>query len=72
MPTINQLVRKGRLKATKKDKTPALGFAYNALKNRVHLGKSSRPPEQWLPILEEINTIWLAQAGICFEMQTVN
>jgi len=35
MPTINQLVRKGRKKATKKDKTPALGYTYNALKNRV-------------------------------------
>ncbi|OGN99678.1 MAG: 30S ribosomal protein S12 [Chloroflexi bacterium RBG_13_52_12] len=41
MPTINQLVRKGRKKASKKDKTPALGFTYNSLKNRVLHGKSS-------------------------------
>jgi small subunit ribosomal protein S12 len=41
MPTINQLVRKGRSKATKKDKTPALSYTYNALKNRVKRGKSS-------------------------------
>jgi small subunit ribosomal protein S12 len=41
MPTINQLVRKGRKKSVKKDKTPALGFTYNALKNRVLSGKSS-------------------------------
>ena len=41
MPTINQLVRKGRQKAAKKDKTPALGFTFNALKNRVLQGKSS-------------------------------
>jgi small subunit ribosomal protein S12 len=41
MPTINQLVRKGRQKATKKDKTPALGYTYNALKNKVLHGKSS-------------------------------
>lgn len=41
MPTINQLIRKGRRKATKKDKTPALGYTYNALKNKVQLGKSS-------------------------------
>jgi small subunit ribosomal protein S12 len=41
MPTINQLVRKGRKKAIKKDKTPALGFTYNALKNKVQQGKSS-------------------------------
>lgn len=40
MPTINQLVRRGRKKAARKDKTPALGYAYNALKNRVQLGKS--------------------------------
>jgi small subunit ribosomal protein S12 len=40
MPTINQLVRKGRRKSFKKDKTPALGYTYNALKNRVALGKS--------------------------------
>jgi small subunit ribosomal protein S12 len=40
MPTINQLVRKGRHKSFKKDKTPALGYAYNALKNRVSMGRS--------------------------------
>ncbi len=41
MPTINQLVRKGRQKATIKDKTPALAFTYNSLKNRVMKAKSS-------------------------------
>jgi small subunit ribosomal protein S12 len=41
MPTINQLVRKGRKKATVKDKTPALAFTYNSLKNRVAKAKSS-------------------------------
>ena len=41
MPTINQLVRKGRKGVIKKDKTPALGFTYNALKNRVVHGKGS-------------------------------
>ena len=35
MPTINQLVRKGRRRVTKKTKTPALRFTYNALKNRM-------------------------------------
>ncbi len=38
---------------------------------RVHLGESDRPAEAFLPILEEINEIWLTQAGICFEMQAV-
>ena len=35
MPTINQLVRKGRKKLTKKTKTPALRFNFNALKNKM-------------------------------------
>ena len=41
MPTINQLVRKGRKKSHSKDKTPALTFTYNSLKKRVSRGKSS-------------------------------
>ncbi len=41
MPTINQLVRKGRRKLAKKSKTPALRFVFNALKNRVIPGKGS-------------------------------
>ena len=41
MPTINQLVRKGRKVTSKKDKTPALSFTYNALKNRTKQGKGS-------------------------------
>ncbi len=34
MPTINQLVRKGRKKVTKKTKSPAMGVSFNTLKNR--------------------------------------
>jgi small subunit ribosomal protein S12 len=34
MPTIRQLVKKGRKKAKKKSKTPALTFGFNVLKNR--------------------------------------
>ncbi|MFC1915848.1 30S ribosomal protein S12 [Chloroflexota bacterium] len=41
MPTINQLIRKGRKKIAKKTKSPALRFTYNALKNRVVEGKGS-------------------------------
>lgn len=41
MPTINQLVRKGRKRVTKKNKTPALRFVYNALKNQMIQGKGS-------------------------------
>jgi len=35
LPTVNQLVRKGRKSASRKAKTPALCFNYNALKNRM-------------------------------------
>lgn len=41
MPTINQLVRKGRTKLTKKTKAPALRFSFNALKNKMNSGKGS-------------------------------
>jgi len=41
VPTINQLIRKGRKKVTKKTKSPALRFTYNALKNRMLEGKGS-------------------------------
>jgi small subunit ribosomal protein S12 len=41
MPTVNQLVRKGRRKAGKKTKSPALQFTYNALKNKVRRGLNS-------------------------------
>ena len=41
MPTINQLVRKGRTKLTKKTKAPALRYSFNALKNRMDSGKGS-------------------------------
>ncbi|PIS17487.1 MAG: 30S ribosomal protein S12 [Candidatus Nealsonbacteria bacterium CG09_land_8_20_14_0_10_42_14] len=34
MPTIQQLIKKGRKKAKKKDTTPALTFGFNVLKNR--------------------------------------
>ena len=41
MPTINQLVRKGRKRVIKKTKTPALRFTYNALKNKMMEGEGS-------------------------------
>ena len=34
MPTTNQLVRKGRKLKRRKDKTPALRFSFNSIKNR--------------------------------------
>jgi small subunit ribosomal protein S12 len=41
LPTVNQLVRKGRKRAIRKTKTPALRFVYNALKNKRMQGKGS-------------------------------
>jgi small subunit ribosomal protein S12 len=41
LPTINQLVRKGRKSTKEKSKTPALHYGYNALKNRMWWGDGS-------------------------------
>lgn len=41
MPTVNQLVRKGRKRVGQRTKTPALRFAYNSLKNRLVRGQGS-------------------------------
>lgn len=35
MPTINQLIRKGRKQIKRKSKSPALGINYNSLKKEV-------------------------------------
>lgn len=40
MPTVNQLVKKGRKKSAKKDKTPALGSYFNVIKNKPVEGAS--------------------------------
>ena len=41
LPTVNQLVRKGRQRIKKKTKRPALRVSYNSLKGRVKRGKGS-------------------------------
>jgi len=41
LPTINQLVRKGRKKVVRKTKAPALRFLYNALRNRMSRGEGA-------------------------------
>lgn len=38
---------------------------------RIHLGKSAWRPAEFVPVVEEISSIWLAQAGICFETDIV-
>jgi small subunit ribosomal protein S12 len=41
LPTVNQLIRKGRKRVFKKTKTPALRLTYNALENKLKRGKGS-------------------------------
>jgi len=41
MPTINQLIRKGRVTTTKKTKAPALRFNLNSSTQQVRRGKGS-------------------------------
>lgn len=41
MPTINQLVKKGRKKPAKKRKAPALRYRYNALKQKTVKGRGA-------------------------------
>ena len=41
MPTVNQLVRKGRKTKTKKDKAPALRYVFNSLSERGRRGPGS-------------------------------
>jgi small subunit ribosomal protein S12 len=41
LPTINQLVRKGRKKLVRKTKAPALRFLYNALQNSMTRGEGA-------------------------------
>jgi len=41
MPTVNQLVRKGRVATPRKFKTPALHYNLNALTSRTNFGQGS-------------------------------
>lgn len=41
MPTINQLVKRGRKKPAKRSKAPALRLRYNALKQKMVKGKGA-------------------------------
>lgn len=41
MPTINQLVKRGRKKPAKRSKAPALRFRYNAVKQKTVKGRGA-------------------------------
>jgi small subunit ribosomal protein S12 len=55
LPTINQLVRKGRKSSKEKSKTPALHYGYNALKNRMWWGDGS-PQKRGVCVLVKTTT----------------
>ena len=55
VPTISQLVRKGRKTTFKKTKAPALRFRYNSLKNRVAREAKGSPQKR----------------GVCIQVRTV-
>lgn len=46
LPTINQLVRKGRKNIAKKEKAPALRFTHNALTGRTRRAKRGSPQKR--------------------------
>ena len=48
MPTINQLVRKGRSNKTRKSKSPVLGIGYNS-KDKKQTNQNSPQKRQTLP-----------------------
>ena len=55
MPTINQLVRKGRKKLKKKAKAPALRYTFNTLKGKSERGEKGSPQKR----------------GVCLQVKTV-
>ena len=46
MPTINQLVRKGRKAKPTKEKAPALRFTHNSLRNRTRRTEKGSPQKR--------------------------
>ncbi len=55
MPTINQLVRKGRKKLKNKAKAPALRYTYNTLKSKSERSSKGSPQKR----------------GVCLQVKTV-
>lgn len=55
MPTINQLVRKGRKSPARKSKAPALGLRYNSLKLKTIRSSKGAPQKR----------------GVCTQVKTV-
>jgi small subunit ribosomal protein S12 len=54
VPTINQLIRKGRERARKKTKAPALHFSFNALRGRT---TRQQPSPQKKGVCVQVRTV---------------
>jgi hypothetical protein len=59
-----------QLVTTSTNKMPSY-FPVYRIPLRVHLGKTERRRLEFREILDEINSIWWSQAGICFELEVV-
>jgi small subunit ribosomal protein S12 len=55
LPTINQLVRKGRKSTSKRVKAPALRYSFNALRNKTTIHQKSAPQKR----------------GVCLQVKTM-
>ncbi|MFN3478373.1 MAG: 30S ribosomal protein S12 [bacterium] len=55
MPTINQLIRKGRESLKKKSKVPALHYYYNSIEGRVYWDPKGSPQKR----------------GVCVQVKTI-
>jgi small subunit ribosomal protein S12 len=55
LPTINQLVRKGRKSTAKRVKAPALRYSFNALRNKTTIHQKSAPQKR----------------GVCLQVKTM-
>jgi small subunit ribosomal protein S12 len=55
LPTINQLVRKGRKSTTKRIKAPALRYTFNALRSKTTVHQKSAPQKR----------------GVCLQVKTM-
>jgi small subunit ribosomal protein S12 len=64
LPTINQLVRKGRKKMSERVKAPALRYTFNALKNKTSTQKKSAPQKRGVCLLVRTMTPKKPNSGL--------
>jgi small subunit ribosomal protein S12 len=64
LPTINQLVRKGRRKTSERIKAPALRYTFNALKNKTSVQKKSAPQKRGVCLLVRTMTPKKPNSGL--------